>query len=239
MDIEGQENEIHANENLNSISTIIALETLVEDDKKRSSVWLEFLVIDGTNFSDGKKRAKCSHCKKATFIAIAQYETSNMKKHLEKCKAYQAAKSSEGGGEKRFEQKVYHDLLGRANLRHVCSFSWVEHEGNREIHTYLNNEVRTITRNTAKADCLKEYTQSTNPPTPVVSSTPSSHTGGSSSRIGNCKRKFDYLAELGLDFSDSLMDLMRDVRFRRLLRLWLLVLAQIWRPRCVAFLLLL
>ena len=41
---------------------------------------------------------------------------------------------------------------------------------------------------------LREYTQSTNPPTSVVSSTPSSHTGGSSSRIENRKCKFDYLA---------------------------------------------
>ncbi|KAJ8452451.1 hypothetical protein Cgig2_000040 [Carnegiea gigantea] len=90
LDIERQGNEIHANENLNSISTITTLDTLVEDDKKR-----KFLVMDGTNFSDGKKGAKCSYCKKATFLAIAQYGTSNMKKHLEKCKAYQAAKSSE------------------------------------------------------------------------------------------------------------------------------------------------
>ena len=82
-----------------------------------------------------------------------------MKKHSEKCKAYQAAKSSKGGGEKRFEQKVYRDLLARAIIRHGYSFSWVEHEGNREVHTYLNNEVRTITRNTAKADCLKLHAQ--------------------------------------------------------------------------------
>ncbi|KAJ8438619.1 hypothetical protein Cgig2_017957 [Carnegiea gigantea] len=152
MDIEGQGNKIHANENLNSISIITALDALIEDDKKKK---FKFLVIDGTNFSDGKKRAKCSHCKKVTFIAIVQYRTSNIKKHLEKCKAYQAAKSSEGGGEKMFEQKVYHDLLARAIIRHGHSFSWVEHEGNREIHTSLNNKIRTITRNTAKADCLK------------------------------------------------------------------------------------
>ncbi|KAJ8426963.1 hypothetical protein Cgig2_027687 [Carnegiea gigantea] len=59
---------------------------------KEVSVWLEFLVIDGNNFSDGKKRATCSHWKKATFISIAQYGSSNMMKHLEKCKAYQAGK---------------------------------------------------------------------------------------------------------------------------------------------------
>ena len=56
MDIERQGNEILAHENLNSISTITPLDTLVEDDKRRSSVWHEFLVIDGANFSDGKKR---------------------------------------------------------------------------------------------------------------------------------------------------------------------------------------
>ncbi|KAJ8429662.1 LOW QUALITY PROTEIN: hypothetical protein Cgig2_001658 [Carnegiea gigantea] len=92
MDIERQGTEIHANEILNFISTITALHTLVEDDKKKK--FGMFFVIDGTNFSDGK-------CKKTTFIAIAQYGTSNMKKHLETCKAYQAAKSTEGGGEKR------------------------------------------------------------------------------------------------------------------------------------------
>ena len=82
-----------------------------------------------------------------------------MKKHLEKCKAYQSIKSSEGGGEKRFEQKVYRDLLARAIIRHGYSFAWVEHEGNREILTCLDNEVRIITRNTAKADCLKLHAQ--------------------------------------------------------------------------------
>ena len=82
-----------------------------------------------------------------------------MKKHSEKCKAYQAAKSSKGGGEKRFEQKFYRDLLARAIIRYGYSFSWVEHEGNREIHTYLNNEVRTITRNTARIHELYCYAQ--------------------------------------------------------------------------------
>ena len=160
MEIEGQGNEMHANAMLTPIPMTTALDAVVEDDKKRSSVWLDFIVIDGNNFTDGKKRAQCSHCKKATFIAIAQYGTSNMKKHLEKCKAYQATKASEErGGEKRFEEKIYRDLLARAIIRHGYSFSWVEHEGNKEIHTYLNNEVRTITRNTTKADCLKLHAQ--------------------------------------------------------------------------------
>ncbi|KAJ8434927.1 hypothetical protein Cgig2_029773 [Carnegiea gigantea] len=143
MKIEGQGHEMHANAILTPIPTTTALDTVVEDDKKRSSVWLDFIVIDGNNFSDGKKRAQCSHCKKATFIAIAQYGMSNMKKHLQKCKAYQATKAS---------KKEELEML------------------------------------------LREYTQSPTPRTLVASSTPSSNTGGAGSRIGNRKRKFDYLA---------------------------------------------
>jgi len=84
-----------------------------------------------------------------------------MRKHLGKCKAYQATnkESQEEGGQKRFEQKVYRDLLAKAIMRHGYGFSWVEHEINREIHAYLNNEVRSIGRNTAKVDCLKLQAQ--------------------------------------------------------------------------------
>jgi len=35
MDIERHDTKIHASENLNSISTTTALDTLVEDDKKK------------------------------------------------------------------------------------------------------------------------------------------------------------------------------------------------------------
>ncbi|KAJ8420045.1 hypothetical protein Cgig2_010250 [Carnegiea gigantea] len=115
----------------------------------------------------------------------------------------------------------------------------IEGQGN-QIHANENlNSISIITTLDALIEVDKK--RSTNPPTPIVSSTPSTHTGGSGSRIGNHKCKFDYLADLRLGFSDSLMDLMRDAisRFRRLLRLWLLLLAQIWRPSRIAFLLLL
>ncbi|KAJ8436079.1 hypothetical protein Cgig2_000981 [Carnegiea gigantea] len=131
MDIERQGNEIHANENLNPISTITTLDAFVEDYEKRRSMWLEFLVIKGKNFSDGKKRAQCLHCKKATFIAIAQYETSNMKKHLEKCKAYQAAKAfEEREGEKRtFDWVSLMDFMQDVRAS-VSSFRGPDCQGN-------------------------------------------------------------------------------------------------------------
>lgn len=54
-----------------------------------------------------------------------------------------------------FDQKVYRELVSKAIIKHRYSFSWVEHEGNRVIHTYLNNQVRTFCRNTIKSYCLK------------------------------------------------------------------------------------
>ena len=42
-------------------------------------------------------------------------------------------------------------------IRHNYSFSFVEHEVNREIHNSLNLDVKSICRNTAKLDVLKIY----------------------------------------------------------------------------------
>jgi len=92
---EAHDNVIHANESSNPSPTITDLVTVGVDDKRRSLVWPEYLVIEGSNFTDGMKRAKCSQCKRATFIATSNYEMSNMKKHLEKCKAYQSTKASQ------------------------------------------------------------------------------------------------------------------------------------------------
>ena len=82
----------------------------------RSIVWPEFLVIPASEFEDGMKRATCKHCESKTFIADSRYGTSNMKKHLEKCTAYQAAKAVKVGSEEvaRFDPKVYRDLVAKA-----------------------------------------------------------------------------------------------------------------------------
>ena len=42
-------------------------------------------------------------------------------------------------------------------IRHNYSFSFVEHEVNREIHNSLNLDVKSICRNTTKLDFLKIY----------------------------------------------------------------------------------
>ncbi|XP_021741794.1 uncharacterized protein LOC110708008 [Chenopodium quinoa] len=57
-------------------------------DKKRSSVWLEFLTLDKAKSSDGKQRSICKHCHKSSFISDAHYGTQNMQRYLRKCSAY-------------------------------------------------------------------------------------------------------------------------------------------------------
>ncbi|KAL4368421.1 hypothetical protein GQ457_05G014440 [Hibiscus cannabinus] len=128
--------------------------------KRRSKVWKHFLSLNSTETKDGKERALCKYCKTSSFISNSSYGTSNMQKHLEKCKHYSAYKKSSGtDGEELednvYDQKVYRELVATTIIKHGYAFSWVEHEGNRRIHVYLNNQVRTICRNTAKFDCLK------------------------------------------------------------------------------------
>ncbi|KAK9668680.1 hypothetical protein RND81_13G077900 [Saponaria officinalis] len=122
--------------------------------RRRSPVWSEFLVIDGALNIDGKERATCYHCKIATFIADSHYGTKNINDHLKTCAAYKVFTATNDKIHI-FDQAVYRDLIARAIIQHGYAFSWVELLGNRRIHTYLNCQVRTITRNTAKADCLK------------------------------------------------------------------------------------
>ncbi|KAL4351826.1 hypothetical protein GQ457_06G005140 [Hibiscus cannabinus] len=151
----------------NTDASEVQVDTNVDDapesqhfSKRRSKVWIHFLSLNSTETKDGKERALCKYCKTSSFISNSSYGTSNMQKHLEKCKHYSAYKKSSGvDGEEVednvYDQKVYRELVATAIIKHGYAFSWVEHEGNRRIHAYLNNQVRTICRNTAKADCLK------------------------------------------------------------------------------------
>ncbi|KAL6517377.1 hypothetical protein OROMI_033078 [Orobanche minor] len=127
---------------------------LRKEKVKKSIVWDEYVVVDAEQ-PGVKPRAFCSHCKVKSYIADSHYGTKNLLEHLKKCSAYKEFQSKCSEEKKPFNQMVYRDLVARAIIRHGYSFSWVEHEGNREIHAYLNNQTRTICRNTAKADCLK------------------------------------------------------------------------------------
>ncbi|KAK9683288.1 hypothetical protein RND81_10G129200 [Saponaria officinalis] len=124
-------------------------------EHRRSPVWKEYIAISPGESKDGKLRANCKHCKNTNIIADSRYGTTNVKNHLEKCRAYQSTLSPRGKSV--FNQKTYRELVAKAIIKHGYPFSWVEHEGNRDIHEFLCNDVKTICRNTAKADCIKLY----------------------------------------------------------------------------------
>ncbi|XP_021750313.1 uncharacterized protein LOC110715997 [Chenopodium quinoa] len=116
-------------------------------DKRRSLVWKEFLMIDMVECTDGKSRCICKHCQSSSFNANSRYGTGNMKRHLSKCTPYQNSLKNKGGATgKIFNQQVYRELVAKAIIKHGYAFSWVEHDGNRDIHAYLNADVKFITR---------------------------------------------------------------------------------------------
>ncbi|KAK9714090.1 hypothetical protein RND81_06G071400 [Saponaria officinalis] len=132
-----------------------------EFEHRRSHVWKKYFSISPKSSIDNKLRALCKHCKKAKLIADSKYGTTNVKNHLEKCQAYQDYKRKLSPTQRSkafFDQKIYRDLVAKAIIKHWYPFSWVEHEGNRAIHGYLSDDVKSICRNTAKPDCVKLYT---------------------------------------------------------------------------------
>lgn len=51
----------------------------------------------------------------------------------------------------------YRDKVAKAIVRHNYSFCFVEHEGIRELHAFLNPTIKTLSRNTVGDDISKLY----------------------------------------------------------------------------------
>ena len=54
-------------------------------------------------------------------------------------------------------QEEFREMLAEDIIKHNLPFSFVEYEGTRKIFSYLNSDVKHISRNTSKADVLKLY----------------------------------------------------------------------------------
>ena len=54
-------------------------------------------------------------------------------------------------------KEVFREMLAEAIIKHNLPFSFVEYEGIRKVFSYLNSDVKHISRNTSKADVLKVY----------------------------------------------------------------------------------
>ncbi|XP_057958784.1 zinc finger BED domain-containing protein RICESLEEPER 3-like [Malania oleifera] len=128
--------------------------------RKTSAAWDEFYLL--SIYVDGKQKAKCKKCG-AEYVANAStHGTANLRRHINNCPLrdnYDVKQMHMDYGTKlhakKIEQDVYREKMTIVVIKHCYPFSWVEHEGNRDVHKYLNPDVKPIARNTAKADVLK------------------------------------------------------------------------------------
>ena len=117
---------------------------------RTSEVWNDFEILP--LYDDGHRKVKCRKC---TNILTVDKDngTSNLHHHAKKC--HQGNDS--GPNHAPFDQDMYCEKIVMEIIRHNCSFSFTEHEINRENHIVLNPDVKPIFRNTTKSDLLKIY----------------------------------------------------------------------------------
>ncbi|KAK9677476.1 hypothetical protein RND81_11G145400 [Saponaria officinalis] len=129
--------------------------------KWSSPVWRHYDVFDGKNYEDGKPRAICKYCKGGPLYANLGLGTSNFKRHTESCHARTSGHTGEmvpgkdGLLIKKIDQFHYKEKVALTIIRHGYPFTYAEHEGNRDLHSYLNDNVKFMSRNTAKNYCMK------------------------------------------------------------------------------------
>lgn len=137
--------------------------------KLTSPVWTSFEPI----IVDGVKKAKCKGCKQV-FVGGGKNGTSHLNDHMKRCikvknfrdvrqQLLQAsAKGSNGstleiGGKYKFNQQACRRELVNMIVLHEYPLGIVEHIGFRRYSHSLNPEFKIISRNTVKADVLKDY----------------------------------------------------------------------------------
>jgi BED zinc finger len=134
-----------------NFETMDSTSTLTSNRLNKSRVWDEFEKFICQN---GKEKARCIHCSKE-YLSESRYGTSNMKRHLNNCRKRPREAMEAVAHDKKVDQTVYKEKLAEAVLLHGYAFMWAEHKGDRAIHSFLNNSIKPICRNTMKAECLK------------------------------------------------------------------------------------
>ena len=99
-------------------------------------------------------------------MADSHHGTSNLHCHLLKClKRNEVKEDGEEEGmvlQNKITKEVFREMLAEAIIKHNLPFSFVEYEGIRKVFSYLNSDVKHISRNTSKADVLKLYKKEKN-----------------------------------------------------------------------------
>lgn len=123
---------------------------MIRTKRKTFVVWNYFIRIK-PNSIDRMYEVECTVFKK---IAMGPtLGTTNLKRNLEK---HNPDKAKEGQNEP-IDQKTYREKMSLAICKHNYAFSFLEHKGIKDIHSYLNPIARHISRNTTKAGIFNLY----------------------------------------------------------------------------------
>ena len=167
---ESNVNEDHSDDDLNQdplepIQSEIPENTSVKKKRRLvSGIWKDFAMIPS---KPGEPLyCECKKCGRR-YLACSRNGTGNLRHHLKRClkKTTRDIGSCMVSSDKEslittnsnFSQEKFRELLVHAVIRHDLPFSFVEYEGIRILHSYLDQQVVHISRNTVKSDIKKTY----------------------------------------------------------------------------------
>ncbi|XP_031282330.1 zinc finger BED domain-containing protein RICESLEEPER 2-like [Pistacia vera] len=136
--------------------------TVCPKRRKVLDVWSQFATYVEDN---GEVRVKCMICGKSYAHGSSSHGTKNMRRHMEGCPKRTITSSVDQMmmdcdtklRRLKISQEIYREKMVIGIIKHNYPYSIVEHERIRDVHMYLNHEVKHYTRNPVKADCLKIY----------------------------------------------------------------------------------
>ncbi|KAG8371874.1 hypothetical protein BUALT_Bualt12G0008300 [Buddleja alternifolia] len=119
---------------------------------------------------NGKEKAKCRKC--GQIYASGPCGTTNMKRHIRDSCPFRDQSGVEFQNIE-FDQSIFRKKVAKAMIKHNYPFKFVEHEGIRDVFSYLNPRVQHVSRNTAKGYVLKIYEMEKEKITGILASTSS------------------------------------------------------------------
>ncbi|XP_013607798.1 PREDICTED: zinc finger BED domain-containing protein RICESLEEPER 1-like [Brassica oleracea var. oleracea] len=131
------------------------------ENRQRSDVWKDFTVVEKHN---GDLKAVCNHCRDEYAWYSHSHGTSGLRRHWGRCKMYprntgrQQQLNTEGKVvSRKYDHTVFRQMVAKTIVQHDLPYAYVEYQKVRDTWAYLNADVQTICRNTARADVYRLY----------------------------------------------------------------------------------
>ncbi|KAL2926615.1 Zinc finger BED domain-containing protein RICESLEEPER 2 [Bienertia sinuspersici] len=120
--------------------------------KIRAAVWEHFSITKLIDVK-GKYEANCKYCNNTRYKVTSRYGTSNARRHIDNCAACKTFLAQNPSHIIDFDQRVFVRMFAEVVMYHSYPLSMVEHVKFREMLSYLNPQVRHVTRNTTLRYC--------------------------------------------------------------------------------------